>query len=219
MFSSEHIVQSGGLLAIGLVVFAESGLFFGFFLPGDTLLLTAGFFAGTGKLSIFWLIVVTIVAAILGDNVGYRIGRRLGPSLFKRKDGLLFRQEYIKRTQEFYEKYGGLTIVIARFIAYVRAFAPAVAGVAKMKWSNFAVFNVMGGVLWGLSLPLIGYAVGSSFPTIDKYFILSLIISAHILLAIVAFKVLKNPETRRQLKKHIKEEWKHYFGKKRRKFN
>ena len=107
LFDSDSIVQSGGLIAIALMVFAESGLLFGFIFPGDTLLLAAGFFAGQGKLPIVWLIAVVVVAAIVGDNVGYRIGRRLGPKVFKRKDGLLFRKDYIRKTQAFYNRHGG----------------------------------------------------------------------------------------------------------------
>lgn len=207
MWNVNDIVQTGGLLAVAAIIFAESGLLFGFIFPGDTLLLAAGFFAGQGKLPIAWLIVVTVVAAVLGDNVGYRIGHRLGPRVFKRKDGLLFRQEYIERTQEFYERHGGLTIILARFIAYIRTFAPVIAGVGRMDWRRFAFFNLIGGVLWGAGLPLLGYAVGYSFPDADKYFIWFLIISAHVLLAIVLIKILRNAETRRVLKTRLKEEW------------
>ena len=212
--STDTIIQSGGLLAIGLIIFAESGLLFGFIFPGDTLLLAAGFFAGQGRLPIVWLILVTIVAAVIGDNIGYRIGWRLGPKLFKRQDGILFRREYIARTQDFYEKHGGLTIVAARFIAYIRTFAPVIAGVGKMPWQRFAFYNVIGGILWGISLPLIGYFIGYSFPGIDKYFIWFLIISAHILIAIVLIKILKDPKTRYQLAKMMKEEFRYYFSKK-----
>lgn len=211
-FNSEHIVQSGGLLAIGLMVFAESGLLFGFIFPGDTLLLAAGFLAGQGKLPIVWLIVVTIIAAVLGDNVGYRIGRRLGPRVFKRQSGILFRRDYIIKTQTFYRRHGGKTIVLARFIAYIRTFAPVVAGMGKMQWQLFAFYNLLGGILWGVGLPLIGYLIGSSFPQIDRYFIWFLIISAHILVAIALVHILRNPEVRKKLKIQIQEEWQHYFG-------
>jgi membrane-associated protein len=214
LFNSEHIIQSGGLLAIGLIVFAESGLLFGFIFPGDTLLLAAGFFAGQGKLPIVWLIVVTVVAAVLGDNVGYRIGRKLGPQVFKRKNGLLFRADYIKKTQDFYNRHGGKTIVAARFIAYIRTFAPVVAGMGKMQWQLFAFYNLLGGILWGIGLPLVGYLIGNSFPGIDKYFIWSLIISAHVLVAIALIHIFKNPEARKRLKTQIKEDWRHYFGRK-----
>lgn len=211
LFDSEQIIQSGGLLLIALIVFAESGLLFGFIFPGDTLLLAAGFFAGQGKLPIVWLIVVVVIAAIVGDNVGYRIGRKLGPRLFKRQSGLLFRHEYIKKTQAFYDRHGGKTIVLARFIAYIRTFAPVVAGVGKMQWQRFAFYNMFGGLLWGISLPLVGYAIGSSFPQLDEFFIWFLIISAQLLLAIVLFHILKNPEVRKKIKQQIKEDWHHYF--------
>src|SRR3972149_11230065 len=134
LFDSDSIIQSGGLIAIALMVFAESGLLFGFIFPGDSLLLAAGFFAGQGKLPIVWLIVAVVVAAIIGDNVGYRIGRRFGPKLFKRDNGLFFRREYVEQTQSFYQRHGGKTIILARFVPIVRTFAPVVAGVGKMDW-------------------------------------------------------------------------------------
>ncbi len=212
LFDTQHIIQSGGLLAIGLMVFAESGLLFGFIFPGDTLLLAAGFFAGQGKLPIVWLIIITIVAAVLGDNVGYRIGRKMGPKVFKRNDGLLFRRDYIKKTQAFYNRHGGITIVLARFIAYIRTFAPVVAGMGKMQWQLFAFYNLLGGILWGIGLPMVGYLIGSSFPGIDRYFIWSLIISAHVLVAIALIHIFRNPEVRKRLKSQIKQDWQHYFG-------
>lgn len=214
MWNVNDIVQTGGLLAIALIIFAESGLLFGFIFPGDTLLLAAGFFAGQGRLPIAWLILVTVAAAVLGDNVGYRIGRKLGPRVFKRQDGLLFRQEYVERTQAFYEKHGGLTIVLARFVAYIRTFAPVIAGVGKMQWRRFAFFNLIGGVAWGAGLPLMGYAIGYSFPDADRYFIWFLIISAHVLVAIVLIKILRNRETRRILNQRLKEEWRHLVKRK-----
>src|SRR3990167_3724173 len=192
LFDSQHIVQSGGLLVIRLMVFAESGLLFGFIFPGDTLLLAAGFFAGQGKLPIVWLIVVTVIAAVIGDNVGYRIGRKFGPKVFTRNNGILFRRDYITSTQAFYKRHGGKTIVLARFIAYIRTFAPLVAGMGKMQWQLFAFYNLLGGILWGVGLPLVGYFIGSSFPGIDKYFIWSLITTADILIAIAAWHIFRN---------------------------
>ena len=214
-FDSEQIIQSGGLLLIALMIFAESGLLFGFIFPGDTLLLAAGFFAGQGKLPIVWLIAVVVVAAILGDNVGYRIGRRLGPKVFKRQNGLLFRKDYIKKTQDFYNRHGGKTIVVARFIAYIRTFAPVVAGMGKMQWQRFAFYNMFGGILWGAGLPLLGYVIGSSFPQADKYFIWSLVITANVFAVLVLVHILRNPEVRRRLKEQIGEDWKHYFNRNR----
>ncbi|MBI1952104.1 DedA family protein [Candidatus Saccharibacteria bacterium] len=212
LFDSEQIIQGGGLLVISLIVFAESGLLFGFIFPGDTLLLAAGFIAGQGKLPIVWLIIAVVIAAVLGDNVGYRIGRKLGPKVFKRQNGLLFRSDYIEKARSFYDRHGGKTIVLARFIAYIRTFAPVVAGVGKMPWQLFAFYNLLGGILWGVGLPMIGYLIGSSFPGIDKYFIWSLIISANLLIAAVFWHIFRKPEARRRLAAMIKEDWHHYFG-------
>ena len=212
-WSVDSIIQSGGLIAIFLIIFSESGLFFGVLFPGDSLLLAAGFLAGQDIISIYWLIPLVILAAILGDNVGYYIGRRLGPKVFKRDDGLLFRLEYLEKTNKFYKKHGGKTIVIARFIAVVRTFAPVIAGVAGMSWARFAFFNVVGAVLWGAGLPLLGYAIGTAFPDIDKYFLWFLFISAQLFLAFVLWQVLKDPKVRSRLRTGLRQDWNHYFGK------
>jgi membrane-associated protein len=211
MFSVQHILESGGLIAVGLIIFAESGLFFGFLLPGDTLLLAAGFFAGQGKLPIGWLIGITITAAILGDNVGYQVGRRLGPRLFTRKEGFFFRREYLERTEQFYKKYGGITIILARFIAYVRTFAPSVAGVGNMSWPRFAVFNVIGATLWGAGLLLIGYTLGNSFPQIDQYFLTFLFICAQLTLLFLLWEIFRHKENRVRFKAATKDMWRHVF--------
>lgn len=213
-FDVEQIVLTGGLLAIAFIVFAESGLFFGFFLPGDTLLLTAGFLAAQGHLPIVPLIAIIVVSAILGDNVGYQTGRRFGPSVFKRKDGIFFRQEYLLKANEFYKKHGGKTIILARFFPAVRTFAPIVAGAGKMDWRYFAAFNVVGALLWGLGITLLGYFIGTRLPNIDQYLILGIIIVAHLFLLGILIKIFKNPDVRHQLKKNLREEWNHFFGKK-----
>jgi membrane-associated protein len=168
-FDLENIIQSGGILAVALIVFAESGLLVGFFLPGDTLLLSAGIFAAQGKLPLIWLIVAVVIAAILGDNVGYSIGRRTGHRIFKKKDGIFFRHEHIERAEKFYEEHGGKTIILARFLPVVRTFAPIVAGVGKMPRRRFMFFNVFGGLFWGAGVTLLGYWFGSKIPDIDKY--------------------------------------------------
>ncbi|HMS50596.1 MAG TPA: VTT domain-containing protein [Candidatus Saccharibacteria bacterium] len=165
----EHLIQSGGLLLIGAIVFAESGLLVGFFLPGDTLLFSAGFFASQGELPILGLMAVVMTAAIVGDNVGYEIGKRNGHRIFRKKDGLFFRHEHIARAEAFYEKHGGKTVILARFIPVVRTFAPVVAGVGKMSHRRFLAFNIVGGVLWGGGVSLLGYWLGSKIPNIDKY--------------------------------------------------
>ena len=214
LFDVEQIVLAGGLLAIALIVFAESGLFFGFFLPGDTLLLTAGFLAAQGQLPIVPLIAVIIVAAILGDNVGYQTGKRFGPSIFKRDDGIFFRQEYLVKAHDFYKRQGGKTIIMARFFPAVRTFAPIVAGAAKMDWRYFAIYNVAGAFLWGLSITLLGYFIGTKLPDIDQYLIVGIIIIAQLFLLGILINIFKNPDVRRQLRKNLREEWDHFFKKK-----
>lgn len=164
-----EFILAGGLIAIGLTVFAESGLLIGFFLPGDTLLFGAGILAFQGVFPLPLLIAVIVFAAITGDSVGYSIGRKFGPRLFKKKDGAIFRQEYLQQAERFYEKHGGKTIIIARFVPIVRTFAPVVAGIGKMQYKRFLAYNVIGGLLWGISLPLLGYYVGSKVPGIEHY--------------------------------------------------
>ncbi|HJQ08961.1 MAG TPA: DedA family protein [Candidatus Saccharimonadales bacterium] len=150
-----------GLIIIGAIVFAESGLLIGFFLPGDTLLFTAGFFAAQGRLPLAAVMLVIFFAAIIGDNVGYYFGKKTGPRIFRKKDGILFRQEYLERAETFYEKHGGKTIMIARFVPYVRTFAPIVAGAARMPRGKFVVYNILGALIWTVSVVLAGYWLGS----------------------------------------------------------
>lgn len=168
---------------VSLIVFAESGLLIGFFLPGDTLLFGAGLAASQGELSLPLLIVCVVTAAIIGDNVGYSIGRRAGPRIFKKKDGALFKHEYLEKSEAFYEKHGGKTIIIARFVPIVRTFAPVVAGASKMTRQRFFAFNVIGAILWGAGMPLLGYAVGNRIPGLDKY--IETVIVAVVLLSLL----------------------------------
>jgi membrane-associated protein len=158
-----------GIWALVVVVFAETGLMIGFFLPGDSLLVVAGLFARQGKLDIVWLNVALIIAAIVGDAVGYWIGYRTGKALYNRPDSLLFRRSHLIRTHEFYEKHGGKTIVIARFMPIIRTFAPVVAGAAQMTYRRFAVYNVVGGIAWVTSMTLIGYFLGALIPNMEKH--------------------------------------------------
>ncbi|MCA9344784.1 VTT domain-containing protein, partial [Candidatus Saccharibacteria bacterium] len=169
MFDIETIISAGGLLLIAGIIFAESGLLIGFFLPGDTLLFGAGLAASQGRFSLFWLIFWTALAAIIGDNVGYSIGRRAGPRIFKKKDGILFRQEYLQKSEKFYEDHGGKTIILARFTPIVRTFAPVVAGAGKMTRQRFLIFNIVGGILWTGGLSILGYFIGNRIPHLDKY--------------------------------------------------
>jgi len=152
-------------------VFAESGLFFGFFLPGDSLLLTAGLLASQGKLEIAALLIILPVAAILGDNVGYWFGKKTGSHIFNRDESLLFRRKNLLAARAFYDKHGGKTIILARFMPFIRTFAPIVAGAVDMPFRRFFFFNVMGALLWGVGVTLAGYYLGQTIPDIDRYFL------------------------------------------------
>jgi membrane-associated protein len=158
-----------GTIGLFAIVFAESGLFFGFFLPGDSLLFTAGLFAAQGTLSLPVILVGCFVAAVAGDQVGYLFGKRVGPALFRRPDSRFFRQEYVERAQQFFGRYGAKTIVLARFVPIVRTFAPILAGVGRMPYRTFVTFNVLGGLLWAVGVTLLGYALGEMIPDIDTY--------------------------------------------------
>lgn len=170
MFGLEpQAIAEVGLWLIALIIFTESGLLVGFFLPGDTLLFTAGILAAQGDLNIVATIAAIAIAAIVGDNVGYTIGRYSGKRLFHKSDGILFKQEYVARAQAFYEKYGGITIILARFTPIVRTFAPLVAGIGRMDRRLFFFYNVIGAILWSTSVTLVGYYVGDRFPALIHY--------------------------------------------------
>lgn len=161
----EQLISTIGVIGVAAIVFAESGLLIGFFLPGDSLLFTAGFLTQVGilKIDIHLLVAILFVAAVLGDNVGYTFGRRVGHKLFNRPNSFLFKQENIKKAEEFYLKHGGKTIIIARFIPVVRTFAPIVAGVGKMHYPTFLAYNIVGGLLWAVGLTYLGYFLGAWF--------------------------------------------------------
>ena len=152
-----------------LIVFLETGLLVGLFLPGDSLLITAGLLASAGTLDIWWLNILLIAAAIVGDSTGYAIGVRLGPRIFTREKSLLFNPKHVVRTQRFYEKYGAKTIVIARFVPIIRTFAPVLAGVGAMRYRRFLTYNVAGGIGWVASMTWAGYLLGRTVPNISKH--------------------------------------------------
>jgi len=157
----EHLIKTFGTLGILAIVFVESGLLVGFFLPGDSLLFTAGLLSANGTLPDIWILLVTIpVAAIAGDQVGYAIGRKFGPPLFNRPDSRFFRREYVDRSAEFFEKHGPKTVVLARFVPIVRTFVPVMAGTSKMHYRTFVTYNVVGGLLWGVGVTSLGYFLG-----------------------------------------------------------
>ncbi len=169
MFNVTHLIETGGLLLIAVLIYAESGMMVGLFFPGDTLLLSAGVLAADGKLPLIACIVVIAAAAILGDNTGYQIGKHVGRRLFSKPDGIIFRHEYIMRAEKFYEKYGSKTMLIAHFIAIVRSFAPVAAGAAHMDLIKFMLFDAIGDIAWAISITLFGYFIGSRIPGIDRY--------------------------------------------------
>jgi membrane-associated protein len=172
MLSPEGLIASGGLLLIGLIIFGESGLMIGFFFPGDTLLISAGVFAASGQLSLAAVIAVACAAAVAGDNTGYHIGRAAGPHLFRKKDGVLFRQEYVQKAHAFLERYGSKAMLLAHFVPVVRTFLPVVAGVGNMPHGKFSLFDAIGDVAWAVIVTLLGYYVGSKIPGLDKYILL-----------------------------------------------
>lgn len=165
-FDPEKLIVSGGLLLIAAIIFAECGLLFGVIFPGDTLLVAVGVFAAQGQFSIITAVSVIIVSAILGGIAGYYIGQQAGPKLFTREDGMFFRREYIRKAEEFYKKHGGKTIALARFVPVVRTFAPVVAGIGSMNINKFMFYNILGSILWGSSITLAAYYLGSKFPII-----------------------------------------------------
>ena len=165
----EGLIRTVGYIGLFAIVFAETGLLFGFFLPGDSLLITAGLIAQQGELDIVTLLLLLTIAAITGDATGYWIGRNAGERLFKREDSRFFKRRHLEQAEAFYQRHGGKTIVLARFMPFVRTFAPAVAGAARMPYRTFTFYNVAGGVLWIGSMTLLGYFIGGAVPNIDVY--------------------------------------------------
>jgi membrane-associated protein len=165
------IIETVGYIGLFAIVFAESGLFFGFFLPGDSLLLTAGLLASRGQLDFTILVISLPIAAIAGDSVGYWFGKKTGPLIFKRENSLLFRRKNLLAARAFYDRHGGKTLVLARFMPFIRTFAPIVAGAVSMNYNRFLFFNVAGGLIWGAGVTAAGYYLGQSIPDIDRYFL------------------------------------------------
>jgi membrane-associated protein len=203
MFDVNHILQAGGLLVIAAIIFAESGMMVGFFFPGDTLLLSAGVLAASGKLSLPSVMVVIALAAIVGDNTGYQIGKSLGPRLFKKKDSLVFRKEYIDKAEEFYEKHGSKTMLLAHFVPVIRAFAPVTAGASKMPRKLFIIFDAIGDIAWTILLSLFGYYIGSRIPSIDKYIEPVLVLVIVIVLAPTIFHIVRDPKIRAAIRQSL----------------
>ena len=189
VYNVPELIRLTGHFGLPLIIFAETGLLIGFFLPGDSLLVSAGLFAANGDLSLTTILVTLIPAAIIGDAVGYWIGARTGTALYSRQDSFFFRQEHVRLTREFYARHGGKTIVLARFIPIVRTFAPVVAGVGAMGYRRFATFNVVGAVLWIVSTAGGGYLLGQLIPNIDKqiHYIVVVVIVLSLLPPVIAW--------------------------------
>ena len=169
LLSPNHLIETFGTIGLIAVVFAESGLLIGFFLPGDSLLFTAGLLASQGKLNFGVILVGCCVAAAVGGLVGYLIGARVGPTLFRRPDSRFFKREYVEQAEGYFERYGSRTIVLARFVPIVRTFAPVVAGISKMPFRTFALYNVVGSLVWAAGVITLGHVLGDTIPNIDKY--------------------------------------------------
>ena len=175
----KHLIEAFGTVGLFVIVFAESGILAGFFLPGDSLLFTAGLLASQGALNLPVILVGCFVAAVTGDQVGFFIGRRAGPALFRRPDSRFFHKKNVERAQAYFAQHGARTIVLARFVPVVRTFTPVVAGVGQMEYRTFVTYNVVGGLLWAVGVTLLGFVLGESIPDVDRYLL-------PIILAIVA---------------------------------
>ena len=183
------LIRWGGLIGLIAIVYAETGLLIGFFLPGDSLLVTAGLFAANGELDIVTLNLCLMAAAIAGDATGYWIGSRAGAALYRRPDSLLFKKRHLLYTREFYERHGGKTIVIARFVPILRTFAPVVAGVGQMGYRRFAIYNVAGGIGWVASMTLAGYFLGRMIPDLEEnlHLVVAVVIGLSLLPLAISF--------------------------------
>ncbi len=182
-----ELIRSGGAPLVCTIVFIETGFFVGFFLPGDSLLITAGIFSFAGVIPLKWLLLPVMFCAIAGDQVGYWIGRSAGAALYRREDSFFFRRSHLQRAHDFYEKYGGRAVILARFVPIVRTFCPPVAGAAKMPYSRYLLFDIFGGVLWISATVLGGYTLGRLVPNIGKYihYVIAVVVIVSVLPAII----------------------------------
>src|SRR3990167_3317071 len=211
-FDVYTLVQGGGILIIALIIFSETGLLFGLLLPGASLLLAAGLFAArTDHLPIAWLVPSLVIAAIAGYHVGYWVGRKAGPRVFKREDGLFFRREYVKKTEDFFKRHGGKTILLARFVPYIRTFVPVVAGVGGMNKQSYNTYNVAGGILWAGGVTLASYWLGHNVPNIDRLILVVVIGSLIAFHAGLIWHIVHSPQRRQRFKTGLREEWNYLF--------
>jgi membrane-associated protein len=183
-----ELIRSGGAPLVCTIVFIETGFFVGFFLPGDSLLVTAGIFSSAGVIPLRWLLAPVMLCAILGDQIGYWIGRAAGPALYRREDSLLFRRSHLQRAREFYEKYGGRAVIFARFVPIIRTFCPPVAGAAHMPYPRYLLFDFFGGVFWVGAMILGGYFLGRSVPNIGQriHYVIAVVVLLSVLPAVIS---------------------------------
>jgi membrane-associated protein len=186
------IIETFGTIGLLVVIFAESGLLIGFFLPGDSLLFTAGLLCSQDVLNLPVVLVGCFLAAVAGDQVGYAFGSRVGPSLFRRPDSRIFRQEHVEKARHYFERYGSRTIVMARFVPIVRTFAPILAGVGSMRYRTFVTYNLMGGLLWAVGVTLLGYLLGESIPDVDRYLLPIIGLILVLSVAPIALEILRS---------------------------
>jgi len=191
----KELVRTGGAPLVCTIVFIETGLFVGFFLPGDSLLITAGIFAAADVIPLKWLLLPVMACAIVGDQLGYWIGRTMGPALYKKEDSLLFRRSHLQRAHEFYEKYGGRAVILARFVPIVRTFCPPVSGAAQMPYVRYVIFDIIGGITWVCATILGGYFLGRTVPNISQriHYVILIVAIVSILPAIIG--VLRGRKT------------------------
>jgi membrane-associated protein len=185
LFNVKGLIEWGGTLLVCVIVFIETGFFVGFFLPGDSLLVTAGVFAASGQLHIAELLLLVPLCAIMGDQIGYWVGRKAGQALYRREDSFIFRKRHLENAHQFYEKYGGKTVILARFVPIIRTFCPPVAGAAQMPYARYFAYDVAGGILWGGGMILVGYTLGRQIPNISE--------NIHYVIAVVIFLSLLPP--------------------------
>jgi len=212
----DKIMETGSLLVLALILFAETGLLIGFFLPGDTLLFAAGFFAAQGRLHLGLALFVLFLGTLIGNMVGYEIGRRSGPKVFKNDEALLFSKQNVKYAEGFYKRHGGKTILIARFIPIVRTLAPLIAGIGKMNYRIFMIYNVIGAVVWVSVVTLIGYWAGKvlgHYFNIDKYILPVVLLVTILTFAVSFWHIWRDPKSRAHIKKHLIKRYKTFFKK------
>lgn len=193
------LVKTAGYIGVFGMVFAETGLLFGFFLPGDSLLFTAGILASQGYLHIAWLCAGLFIVTLLGDNTGYAVGRKIGPKLFTRPKSFFFDPDHLTRSHAFYERHGGKAVIIARFVPVVRTFSPVVSGLARMRYRTFLTYSIVGALLWSVGLTLLGYWLGQTVPNIEHYIVPGIVVIILLSISPGIYHVLKNPQSRAAL--------------------